>query len=61
MYILKEELIKTLHDEIEFHDGLAENPYEQQYEDGYLDALENILDLIKNMKGIYVNENNQTR
>lgn len=58
MYILKEELIKILHDEIEFNDGLAENPYEQQYEDGYLDALENILDLIKNMKGIYVNENN---
>ena len=51
-YIYKEELIRTIHDEIERRDGLATNPYEQQYEDGYLTALENILEYVKNMKGI---------
>ena len=55
MYILKEELIIALHDEIERRDGLAENPYEQQYEDGYLAALENVLDYVKNMKVINLN------
>lgn len=51
-YVYKEEIIRTLHDEIERHDVFVANPYEQQYEDGYLDALENILEYIKNIKGI---------
>lgn len=54
MYILKEEFITMLHDEIERRDGLAENELEQYYEDGYLEALENVLDYVKNMKGIKV-------